>query len=207
MIGCGPGEVLPDIPDVSHGPMECAGWRSSDSKPLLPYNAAIGPLSNIPASAPNNSFLAANPDKFPKTTWNPHLPMPRCMTTSGGQNYHFSGQRPLTHREFAALQGFPHNHEFRGDCVLKQIGNAVPPSMGKILFDAVRESLERSDGVVGVRVEADSSDEDVTDEYPRDTGGEDKRDLFGGGGDGDSIDDAIVLDWRVEGGYTTCREA
>lgn len=69
------------------------------------------------------------------------------MTTAGGQNFHFDGVRGFTNREFAAIQGFPLEHVFAMKGVKKQIGNAVPPTIAKILFQAVVKSLEESDGV------------------------------------------------------------
>jgi DNA (cytosine-5)-methyltransferase 1 len=70
------------------------------------------------------------------------------MTTHGGQNYHPSGKRGLTLREYAALQGFPSGHEFRGSHIKRQIGNAVPPSVAKVLFESIKRDLERADGIV-----------------------------------------------------------
>jgi DNA (cytosine-5)-methyltransferase 1 len=79
--------------------------------------------------------------------WDDGSIAPRAITTHGGQNYHPSGKRGLTNREFAALQGFPIEHTFSEKNVKKQIGNAVPPSIAKILFEAVRKALEEADGV------------------------------------------------------------
>ncbi len=70
------------------------------------------------------------------------------MTTSGGQNYHPSGTRDLTLREYAALQGFPMVHVFKGNYVKKQIGNAVPPFCAKVLFESIKKDLDRADGVI-----------------------------------------------------------
>ena len=70
------------------------------------------------------------------------------MTTSGGQNYHPSGERDFTLREYAALQGFPPSHVFAGSCVKKQIGNAVPPVVAKVLFESIKRQLDEADGVV-----------------------------------------------------------
>jgi DNA (cytosine-5)-methyltransferase 1 len=75
------------------------------------------------------------------------------MTTSGGQNYHPSGARDFTLREYACLQGFPHCHLFRGNCIKKQIGNAVPPVVAKVLFESIKRDLDRADGIVeGIEV-------------------------------------------------------
>jgi DNA (cytosine-5)-methyltransferase 1 len=70
------------------------------------------------------------------------------MTCSGGQNYHPCGTRDFTIREYACLQGFPPNHLFRGSYVKKQIGNAVPPSVAKVLFESIKKALDRADGIV-----------------------------------------------------------
>jgi len=73
------------------------------------------------------------------------------MTTSGGQNYHPSGTRDFTLREYASLQGFPLNHVFRGTGVKKQIGNAVPPCVAKVLFESIKRDLDKADGIIEVR--------------------------------------------------------
>jgi DNA (cytosine-5)-methyltransferase 1 len=70
------------------------------------------------------------------------------MTTHGGQNYHPSGKRDFTLREYAALQGFPPNHVFAGSYVKKQIGNAVPPCVAKVLFESIKQQLDTVDGVL-----------------------------------------------------------
>jgi len=74
------------------------------------------------------------------------------MTTSGGQNYHPSGTRELTLREYACLQGFPTGHVFKGNYVKKQIGNAVPPVVAKVLFGSIKADLEKIDGVEGPKL-------------------------------------------------------
>jgi len=44
-----------------------------------------------------------------------------CITTDGGKySCHPDGKRGMTIREFAALQGFPHHHEFFGREIRKQ---------------------------------------------------------------------------------------
>ena len=56
----------------------------------------------------------------------------------------------MTDREWAALQTFPMDHVFVGNQteVRKMIGNAVPPGMMSLIFDAIRKHLENVDGVV-----------------------------------------------------------
>lgn len=66
---------------------------------------------------------------------------PAPTITGGFDNFtrgrfaHPFKNRPITPREAATLQGFPHNYYFIGNKgqVRQQIGNAVPPQIGKIL--------------------------------------------------------------------------
>jgi site-specific DNA-cytosine methylase len=60
-----------------------------------------------------------------------------------------NGKRRLTSRELAALQGFPCSHVFYGSKTLVNgmIGDAVPPNMMKLVFDAIRKVLEKEDEV------------------------------------------------------------
>lgn len=71
----------------------------------------------------------------------------RCITTHGGGMIHPSGERDLTDREFACLQGFPLEHRFGKVSVKKQIGNAVPPTMARVILDEVRRALMKADGL------------------------------------------------------------
>ena len=73
------------------------------------------------------------------------------MTTSGGQNYHPDGKRDFTLREYATLQGFPPNHVFAGYGIKRQIGNAVPPCVAKVLFESIKTQLDEVDGVLQER--------------------------------------------------------
>lgn len=76
------------------------------------------------------------------------MPLPRCITTSGGGNAHPDGTRKFTLREFACLQGFPIDYKFSATGVLKQIGNAVPPSVGAVFLAEVKKALMKADGLL-----------------------------------------------------------
>lgn len=104
-------------------------------------------LSSIPAGAPDHDLPAALAKPLHERPWDGAGIAPRAITTHGGQNYHPSGARGFTNREFAELQGFPGEHVFSERNVKKQIGNAVPPSVARVLFGAVRRALEEADGV------------------------------------------------------------
>lgn len=68
------------------------------------------------------------------------------MTTGGGENnYHPSGKRGYTNREFACLQTFDVGHRFGKHEVRKQIGNAVPPVLAKAVYREIIKSLRRTD--------------------------------------------------------------
>ena len=69
-----------------------------------------------------------------------------CITTGGGGAYHPSG-RKFTHRELARLSGFPDEHNFWGVNTIRQIGNAVPPLVGKVILEEVIKALQRADGL------------------------------------------------------------
>jgi DNA (cytosine-5)-methyltransferase 1 len=60
-----------------------------------------------------------------------------------GRYLHPSQHRPITHREAARLQTFPDAFRFCGSKIeiAKQIGNAVPPLLGKHVAECVRAML------------------------------------------------------------------
>ena len=64
---------------------------------------------------------------------------------SRGQYAHPEENRPITGREAAAIQSFPHWYRFVGPkkVVARQIGNAVPPALAEALGRAILESLEK----------------------------------------------------------------
>jgi DNA (cytosine-5)-methyltransferase 1 len=70
---------------------------------------------------------------------NPEKPSITIKENHGAPFVHPKKDRVGTPRECAAIQGFPDNYKFTGSksSVLKQIGNAVPPVLGK----AVGETL------------------------------------------------------------------
>lgn len=69
-------------------------------------------------------------------TIDPHVNLARCITTSGGENLHYSGKRPYTCRELSLFQGFPPNFHFVGSITeaKKQCGNAWPVKANTVYF-------------------------------------------------------------------------
>lgn len=70
------------------------------------------------------------------------LPSPTILT-SRTSYYHPVENRYLTPREAAACQSFPNDFIFLGSITsqFRQIGNAVPPLMGKAIGEAVKEMI------------------------------------------------------------------
>jgi DNA (cytosine-5)-methyltransferase 1 len=143
MIASCPGEPLPDFPPFTHGP------SGSGLKPYVSVNRTI---AHIPAHIPNQEIPSMRHRMRP---WDGSQIVPRCITTHGGQNYHPSGLRYFSNREFARLQGFPDCHVFSETNVKKQIGNAVPPSVAKILYEHIIRWLKKADGVVEEAIQID----------------------------------------------------
>lgn len=142
IIASAPGETLPSFPPFTHNELGIDGlkkWVTIDEI-----------LRRIPAGAPNHDIEAVI---FPPERYQPPYDgnkQAKTITTSGGiNNYHPSGKRGFTLREFASLQTFPADYQFQGSYIKKQIGNAVPPkALGKVLFRHIRKHLEEFDGVV-----------------------------------------------------------
>lgn len=80
-------------------------------------------------------------DAWKKSPWD----KPSCTVKEnhGGVNLHPKLPRVLTPRELAALQSFPDDFIFKGakKWQLVQIGNAVPPLLGKAIGIAVKRAL------------------------------------------------------------------
>ncbi|OGM50213.1 C-5 cytosine methyltransferase DmtA [Aspergillus bombycis] len=132
VIASGPGETLPPFPRPSHGP----GLREDPH-----IHEAI---SNIPLETANHDVQAALSRGFNKPPYDPYQPA-RTITCGGGDNYHPSGRRKFTHREYACLQTFPLNFRFGPHEVLKQIGNAVPPSLAEAMYKEIVRTLQETD--------------------------------------------------------------
>ena len=133
-----PGEALPSFPTPTHS----ADPEKTGLKPWTTINETI---AQIPHGWANHEIdLAKRRESSPQSGEK----IATCVTTSGGGIIHPSGTRDYTHREFACLQSFPLGHKFGASGVKKQIGNAVPPTMAKILLEGVKKALLRADGLL-----------------------------------------------------------
>ena len=95
------------------------------------------------ALVPEGKSLYKNySDAWKKSPWD----KPSCTVKEnhGGTNIHPKLPRCLTPRELAALQSFPDDFKFKGSkkWQLVQIGNAVPPLLGKAIGLAILKNIE-----------------------------------------------------------------
>ena len=102
-------------------------------------------ISKIPVGWPEHMIPADY--GTPRAPYKGDRPFPRTILTrqkSPGPG-HPNGERDLSIRELASLQGFPLKHKFAASVseggVRKQIGNAFPPSIAGILFKSIKDQL------------------------------------------------------------------
>ncbi|KAI1408687.1 S-adenosyl-L-methionine-dependent methyltransferase [Hypoxylon sp. FL1857] len=144
MIGSCIGEELPPFPPATHSkePVDGDGTK--------PYKTVRQVLRKIPPDAIRHDELhrPSRLKRIDKPRWDPGIPLGRTITCSGGiGNYHYSGKRDFTLREYAVLQGFPVNYQFERPEQKRQIGNAFPPVVVKTLYRHLRRWLEQKDRV------------------------------------------------------------
>ena len=102
-------------------------------------------ISPVPANASDHNPM---PFLMNRGAYSPHSYFNRTIMAGGGDyDIHPSGERPFTLRELACIQTFPVDYQFHGLLGEKkrQIGNAVPPILGKAVLEAVKGWMERSD--------------------------------------------------------------
>ncbi|KAF2116861.1 S-adenosyl-L-methionine-dependent methyltransferase [Lophiotrema nucula] len=136
------GTPLPPFPEPTHGP------EGSGLKRFVSVYDALEPLRR---THPNNvdELHKPTPLRNPKEPYDARNSFLKgCITTSGGENYHWSGTRNFTIRELALLQSFPYVYDFKGKKgeMVKQIGNAFPPIMAEQMYRSIVRTLEAFDG-------------------------------------------------------------
>lgn len=116
-------------------------------------SVAIDRLKRIPPEK-GKEFLRESISSTFGQTWGrleKNKPSPtivtRFDTPSNGKNSHPFLNRAITPREAARLQTFPDTFIFYGtkSSVIKQIGNAVPPLLGKGLAEHILEHYEKNE--------------------------------------------------------------
>lgn len=131
-----PGETLPELPPPTHS--------ENPFDRLKPMTTVRQVLNRIPRDAPNHDIQAAYGRGGLRPKWDASGSIP-TITCDGGTRGHPDGERGFTERELASLQSFGHHHVFLGARIKKQIGNAVPPMVAKIMFKAIIQHLEKVD--------------------------------------------------------------
>lgn len=103
-------------------------------------------IEQIKALPEGQSLYGNYSDAWKKSPWD----KPSCTVKEnhGGVNIHPKLPRVLTPRELAALQSFPDDFIFKGSkkWQLVQIGNAVPPLLGKAIGIAIMKSIKNKNG-------------------------------------------------------------
>ncbi|KAI3321042.1 S-adenosyl-L-methionine-dependent methyltransferase [Xylariaceae sp. AK1471] len=159
MIGSCPGEDLPPFPEATH---VAPGSKMRGKKPHLTVKKM---LARIPWDASQYDDMHQPHEMVRKRLerWDPDVTLKRCITTNGGYgNYHPSGRRDFTLREYATLQTFPVDYPFQNPQRKRQIGNAFPPMVVKALYTHLRKWLENKDCVYAIENEPiDSDDPDI----------------------------------------------
>ncbi|KAF2005251.1 S-adenosyl-L-methionine-dependent methyltransferase [Amniculicola lignicola CBS 123094] len=148
------GYPLPPFPAATHGP------QGSGLERFTSVYDALHPLRTLgPQSLDDQYHLPQG--KLTKPTYDPtNTHLKGCITTNGGDNYHWDGQRRFTPRENSLFQGFPYGYYFFGSArsANRQIGNAVPPIVAEAMFRTIAAALEAfSHGFIG----ADDEIEDL----------------------------------------------
>lgn len=155
IIGAGPGEKLPPFPPPTHSKTP----EVDGLKPVVtPYQALLA-IKRIKSGHPMHNLATVHRFDPPKRPWDPSKPV-NTITCSGGQNYHWLGERQFTDLEYAVLQGFPRWHQFSETNVKKQIGNAFAPSVVRVLYEHLIRFLRKQDGVAGSNLPPSSSSGD-----------------------------------------------
>lgn len=150
MIGAAPGEKLPPFPSPTHAAEpdpQCGPNRQK--RFISAIKACWGLVDGLGMHDPSGV------KQMQRQPWDGSQPMNRTITTSGGQAYHWDGERDLTLAEFARLQGFPENYVFKAPCIKKQIGNAFPPTVVHAIMKQIVHSLEQVDNITSAPREED----------------------------------------------------
>ncbi|KAJ6444100.1 cytosine methyltransferase [Purpureocillium lavendulum] len=160
VIAAAPGERLPPFPQPTHS--------ETGGEGLVPFTTirqAIRGLRNTDSLHDIHSVKHYDPPR-------PQVPNGRLagtITTGSADLYHPNGERDLTLREYACIQGFPRHHHFLGNktSIRRQIGNAFPPNTVVVLYQHLQKWLLREDGLPSHRNPRDNAIL-ITDEDERD---------------------------------------
>ncbi|KAI0476396.1 S-adenosyl-L-methionine-dependent methyltransferase [Xylariaceae sp. FL0804] len=175
-IAACPGEELPPgFPPPTHesGRAGSGGGGVVYPKRLRPAVTVGDVLATVPSrGVPNHDWgsMTKEKDRDKVKARKRDANAPTGTITCSGDVWHPSGKRRFTVRELAALQGFPNDHEFRGVMTKqrKQVGNAFPPVVVKVLYRYLEGWLLKQDNiyrpVTVVTLSSSSSSDDSDDD-------------------------------------------
>ncbi|KAF2136551.1 uncharacterized protein K452DRAFT_214904, partial [Aplosporella prunicola CBS 121167] len=132
-----PGIPLPNFPKPTHG---------EPGSGLIPFRTIHDTIGNLPPNLDLHDIYETKARSY--APYNAHEPLKRTILTNGDPDlYHPNGRRDFTLRELALLQGFKRNFKFEGGktSIKRQIGNACPPSVMKLLYQECIKVLEKVD--------------------------------------------------------------
>ena len=154
------GDSIRRFPAIAHGE-KSDSYKNHVARKLLPHHLRI--VEAVPANGGSRSDVAdtsillkchqknpgAHKDVFGRMSWD--LPAPtltcRCTDVYCGRFIHPDQDRGISLREAAALQTFDDQYEFFGGSILeqaRQIGNAVPVKLAKLLGGSILETHVRT---------------------------------------------------------------
>lgn len=140
-------EAIGDLPTLANGevsriPNHFAMKHSSQMLKKMSYVTDGGNRLDIPEklrpkSGDSRKYIRYASDK-PSVT----------VTGDMRKVFHYKQNRALSPRELARLQSFPDSFIFKGPSISiqQQIGNAVPPLLGRAIAKEVKKSLESNNG-------------------------------------------------------------
>ena len=150
------GDSIRKFPAIAHGE-DSDSFKNHVARKLSPHHLRI--LEAVPLNGGSRRDVAdksillkchqknpdAHKDVFGRMSWD--LPAPtltgRCTDVYCGRFIHPEQHRGISVREAAALQTFDDQYEFFGHSILeqaRQVGNAVPVKLAKLLGDSIIES-------------------------------------------------------------------
>ncbi len=147
------GTTLHDLP----APLDLHFGRSPTEKSRLRYRAVPpgGNRFDLQRNAPDLTpdcwirKKTGGTDLFGRLWWDrPSVTIrTEFFKPEKGRYLHPDQHRPITHREAARLQSFPDDFIFKGNKseIARQIGNAVPPLLGRAVAQSVLDILQAAD--------------------------------------------------------------
>ena len=152
------------FPEPTHGDAQQTRFCETSLLPLVTVEEMIDDLKDAPEDVEFSQIYTSHSpefrEKIRKTAIGenvyggysdsfyrnpPDRPSRTVKENHGGVFVHYSRDRVMTPRELARLQSFPDSYIFKGSksSILVQIGNAVPPLLGKAVGLAVIDMLNQ----------------------------------------------------------------